>query len=213
MAIERNPNLVQQSDEELMTSFYAGDDDAFCELVRRHRQSLIKQAIHRLSGCRAARHEIAEDMVQLALMDVMRTKGSHTCWNAQRGSVLPWLRRILRNRVVSFQRSSKHQVTLESDLCSGSQSDGLALQASQLRPHDRPGNTEFEQAELEHLLQRAIHRLPVQHHAILRLSYWHGLSLLEVGGHVGLSPATVCRRLSDARDQLRAEMTRYRYLA
>ena len=74
---------------------------------------------------------------------------------------------------------------------------------------DGPVGKRMDDRELHQLLQAAIEQLPPQQQAVVRLKYWDGLTHDEVGARLGLSAATVCRRLETAREKLHSELAEY----
>ena len=201
----RNPKPHSNlTNEELLTLYYAGDDEAFTEFDNRHRSPLIRQAFRRLSSYLGGRWETANDLVSDTLVNVVRTKGrSANRWNPDRGPVVPWLQKMLLNRVISFQRSPKNKQVLDSDLRSVS-ADGQRVGIWNLLSKDAsPDTGNLEEAEIIQRLQPAIEKLPPQQQHIIHLKYWHDLTHAQIGAQVGLSPATVSRRLSAARKSLR----------
>jgi len=198
------------ADEELLDLYYAGDDEAFNEFDRRHRLSLTRRAYRRLSPYQGARWEMANDLASDTLLSVVRTKSRlKKRWNSERGPVAPWLQRVLQNRVISFQRSRKNKQVLDSDLhlilADGRASVVNLLTASEAQPE----NSDLEKAELLQRLQPAIEQLPPQQQHIIHLKYWDDLTHREIGAQVGLSAATVSRRLSEARNFLCSALAKF----
>ena len=203
MQIERTV-LKDLTDEELLTNYYAGDDEAFTEFDNRHRSNLIGSAFHRLSFRQGARQELANDFASDTLMNVVRTKQRPNArWNPQRGPVAPWLFRMLRNRVVSFQRSPQGKDVLDTDLRSSQDGQGSSVWDLLSSKEASPDIPPAQDDERLLLLQPVIEQLPQELQTIVRFKYWDDLSHQEIADRVGSSPATISRRLAKAHHILR----------
>ena len=90
--------MPEVSDQELIQKTRDGDDDAFCELVRRHQARLRGFAARYVSDP----HDV-DDLVQDAFVNAYnnldRFDLKHDFW--------PWLRTICKNRTFNFLRSRK----------------------------------------------------------------------------------------------------------
>jgi RNA polymerase sigma-70 factor (ECF subfamily) len=154
-----------------------GDEDAFCELVRRERSALLMTASAMLSD----RHE-AEDVAQEACIEAFR--GISGLRDPDR--FRPWIARIL-TRIAIRRRKSLRRRKPTGDLA--------RLPERRAPDHDR-----LDALVLE------VRRLPDKYRLPLSLHYLTGLSYREVAGVTGISVGRVKSRLHDARALLRRRL-------
>ena len=57
--------------------------------------------------------------------------------------------------------------------------------------HDEPYEQDFEKSELKDLIAKHLERLSKRQQIVLKLRFWHDLSLEDVGKHLGISPVRV----------------------
>jgi RNA polymerase sigma factor (sigma-70 family) len=57
--------------------------------------------------------------------------------------------------------------------------------------HDEPYEQDFEKSELKDLIAKHLERLSKRQQIVLKLRFWHDLSLEDVGKHLGISPERV----------------------
>jgi RNA polymerase sigma-70 factor (ECF subfamily) len=115
--------LGTQSDTRLVTLTREGSEDAFAEIVRRHRPGLLRFARSLGSG------ERSEDVVQDGLV---------RAWKALRRSdaeidLRPWLTTIVRNRALSAHASARHHEQLDETIDGVRQPGDYALLHEELR--------------------------------------------------------------------------------
>jgi RNA polymerase sigma-70 factor (ECF subfamily) len=99
--------LTSASDDELVASFRAGDDDAFAEMYRRHRGPLRSFAARVLLD----RQADADDVVQESF--IRARHGLRV--NDRPVALRPWLYMIVRNCAIDELRARRHIATLDND--------------------------------------------------------------------------------------------------
>ena len=158
----------------------SGDQDAFGELVRKHRAKAFEWAK------RIARDpHMAEDILQEAVLRAWR--GIARLERPAR--FLPWACAIVQN--VASDRARRAQ------LRRGRPLDEIAdPEVAERRPS--------EVARLR--LLAAIERLPAPLREVIELAYFAELTYREISGAIGVSVTTVNVRLGEARAALRAIM-------
>lgn len=115
--------LSTQSDERLVLLARGGSEDAFAEIVRRHRPGLLRLARSLGSGDRA------DDVVQDGLV---------RAWRALRSSdaeidLRPWLTTIVRNRALSAHAPNHTHDELDENIDGVPQPGDIVLMREQLR--------------------------------------------------------------------------------
>lgn len=167
--------------ESLVRAARAGDEEAFAELVRAERASLV-MAARIVTG---DRHE-AEDAAQEALVTAYRRL--ETLSDPAR--FRPWLSTILTR--VAIRRGKKlRRLSPSPDLDS------------------RPGPTSDRDARLDALLDEVV-RLPDKYRLLLSLFYLRGHTCREVAELTELTEQRVKSRLHRARELLRAKLEEVR---
>lgn len=163
----------------------AGDPAAFEALVREHAGTVcaISAAITR-DPVRA--EEVAQEVFVQA-------------WAGLRGlrnpdSFAPWLRQLTRNRAHDALRRVVRR-----------REDGADALVDRADPHADPHRA-LDTRQREAALWEALDQLPADHREVLILFYREGRSVKQVASLLELQPTTVRKRLSRARDVLRADV-------
>jgi RNA polymerase sigma-70 factor (ECF subfamily) len=168
--------LGTQSDARLVTLTREGSEDAFAEIVRRHRPGLLRFARALGSG------ERSEDVVQDGLV---------RAWKALRNSdaeidLRPWLTTIVRNRAMSSHATVRHHEELDETI------DGVR----------QPGDYALLHEELRSAVS-AVNSLPdTQRKALIR-SALDGESHETIAAELNTSPGAVRQLIFRARTGLR----------
>lgn len=181
-------------DAQLVARFRGGDEEAFVELMSRHRARVYASA-RRILGTHADAEEIAQDVFVRAYL------GLHTL--RDEASVSTWLYRITmnlsRNRYWYYRRRRREN-TLSLD---GEDETG--------RPHTTPpvdhGPTPCEAtmaSDLHAQLKCCFARLEAGHREILILRSVRNFSYDEIAHKLRINVGTVKSRISRARENLRA---------
>ncbi len=170
-----------QSDAALLRAHVAGDDHAFGELVRRHRDRLWAVALRTLGN-----PDDAADGLQDGLLNAFRRAGSY------RGdaAVTTWLHRIVVNACLDRMRRVSIRPT--SALDEDDHSQRLAA------PDADPADT----ASLRLDVQQALATLPPDQRVPLVLVDMEGYSVAETAKLLGVPPGTVKSRCARARAKL-----------
>ncbi len=162
-------------------------------------QSYLLRVCERAMGSAAEGEELLADLWG----ELLQREGRPGKIALYRGlaSLSTWLAAIVRRMAIDRQRRRQRRRRRE-------ELHGHTL-------HGRAGASPeagLLQAESQHLvatlLPEAMERLPPHERLVLRLSYWDGLTLREVGEIMGLDFSTVSRRLKNAREGLRRSLQR-----
>jgi RNA polymerase sigma-70 factor, ECF subfamily len=168
------------SDEALIRRIADGDQLAMRALFARHRVGLYRWLL-RIVGDEA----LAEDLLSEVFLDVWRRAASFEA----RSSVSTWLLAIARHKALSARR---RRTDAELD-------EGIA--ATVADPADDPEIVLQKKSQAE-LLRQSLARLSPEHGEVIDLVYYHGKSVKEVAGIVGVAEATVKTRMFYARKKL-----------
>ncbi len=175
---------VDIPDAELLRTYGAGDDDAFAELVRRHKDRLWAGALRTMRS-----PEEAADALQEALISASRRASQY------RGdaAVLTWLHRIVVNACLDRLRRDRIRTLqpLPDDL-----DRDLALVA-----RDEP-EREAALVEMRRDVIAALRELNADQRAALVLVDMEGYSVDEAAAILGCAPGTIKSRCARGRARL-----------
>lgn len=173
-------------DARLVTLFQRGDEDAFDELVERHRKRIYSLA------CRLASPAEAEDLSQEIFI------AAYKALPAFRGDsrFSTWLYRIAVHVCSHHLRKRRLDVT-----------DLDEQEADWHRDHD-PERTAMS-SELQTQVRDAIENLPYKLRVVVVLRDLHGLSYEEIAQIAGIPIGTVRSRLHYATQKLEAALRPY----
>ena len=175
------------SDESLMAAHLAGDQAAFCELVRRYGDGVLGYLFH-MTGNRSQ----AEDLFQETFKRVHEK--AHTF---RGGRFKSWLFTIATRAAIDSRR--RRRLTLvsldQADDCDEENSSQVRTLADNNAAD--PAN-ELVKEEQKQQVRRAIEALPVKQRAALVLAYYQQLSYQEVAQVMGCSIGSVKTHMSRA---------------
>lgn len=180
----------QSSDSELVALSLAGEDRAFAEIVRRHRDALFRVALASLGNADDALDAV-QDVFVAAHAALRRFDGVRP--------LRPWLAAIAVNRCRDLARRRRVRRFLAFALPIDGAVETIAL--------DVP-SAEAEAADREELDRtvKAIAALPAALREPLVLHTLSGLSQAETAATLAISEKAVETRLRRARQQLRAAL-------
>jgi RNA polymerase sigma-70 factor (ECF subfamily) len=178
---------AEESDEQLMRRFQAGDAPAFETLVRRHRTPVFSFLL-RLTGDRAR----AEDLCQEAFLRVVRGAAEWT----PRARFQTWLYAIARNQAVDEARRQAFR-----------RADPLDAAPLAATAADGPGpDRGAESALLRPKLEAALAGLPEEQREVFLLREYAGLRFHEIASVTGVPENTVKSRMRYALEGLRERL-------
>jgi len=186
----------QDSDEDLMLAYGAGEAGAFDTLYARHKGGVYRYILRQ---CRNA--GIADELFQDVWMNAIRVRASY----APTAKFTTWIYTLAHNRIVDHWRAAGHMKVASID----DDENGDARDLVESIPgaaNDEP-ETRVLSGELGAQLREALDALPdEQRHAFL-LQYEGGLSLAEIAELTGAGMETVKSRLRYATAKLRGALS------
>jgi RNA polymerase sigma-70 factor (ECF subfamily) len=178
----------------------AGDQAAFVQIMRFHNQRLFRLAM----GIIGEPAE-AEDVLQESYVRAFYALESY----GGRGSLGAWLARIVRNEAIDRVRarnSRRNHIAIESELEPAYAED--ADPVSDFNPStDMDPQALAQTADVKHLLEHAIQRLPETFRTAFVMREVEGLSVEETAEYLEIPPATVKTRTFRARTLLRSYLS------
>jgi RNA polymerase sigma-70 factor (ECF subfamily) len=180
------------TDEKLLTEASRGDEAAFLELYRRHRDAVFRFA-YRVLGSIESAEDIAHDCFLSLIQQPHR-------FDPARGSLRTYLFGAARNLAMKHFRRTGHDVSV--DELPNESFESLMTEAKQ------PLHQLLDE-EVALLVQRAVALLPPLQREALVLFEYEELSLAEVACVVSADVGTVKARLYRARQSLKRSLAGY----
>ena len=178
---------IREDDSALVLRMQRRDPLALAELYDRYGRlaySLILRVV-RDTG-------IAEDLVQETFLRVWnRVNG----FDAQKGSIGPWLLAVARNRAIDYLRSAGGR---ERNAMEYEESDHPALYCDMEK--------DILASDKARIVRSALDKLPPNHRQVIELAYFEGLSQTEMAERMGQPLGTVKTWVRTALKNLRDEL-------
>jgi RNA polymerase sigma-70 factor, ECF subfamily len=181
------------SDSQLVARAQGGDQDAFADLVRRHRNHVFRLALSILGQGFSAE---AEDVAQEVFLKVHHALPSFR-GDAEVGS---WIYRITFNQTVNLKARARYQRPHLDDTVLSH------LVTAEPGPHSL-----LETAQRDQSLALCIQTLPEVYQSALRLYYWMGASVAEVAALLDVPENTAKSYLHRARQLLQGILKKKGY--
>ena len=185
----------QDSDEDLMLAYGAGEAGAFDTLYARHKGGVYR---YLLRQCRNA--GIADELFQDVWMNAIRVRASY----APTAKFTTWIYTLAHNRLVDHWRATGQMKIASID----DDENGEARDIVESIPgaaNDEP-ETRALSGELGAQLRDALDALPDEQRDAFLLQYEGGLSLAEIAELTGVGMETVKSRLRYATAKLRSAL-------
>ena len=191
---------MRRSDEELMTRYREGNQDAFEALYRKYEKPLL-DFIYRMVMNAAD----AENLCQETFFRVVRAKKKYRAT----ARFKTWLFQIALNLCRDRLRRMKHRSHLSLDAPVPSQ-DGEALELQELIPNPAPDPAKYaETDELEAIVQKAIGSLPEDQRLVVILKEYQELRFSDIAEIMNCPIGTAKSLNHRAHDKLRKILARY----
>lgn len=174
-------NLKSLSDQELVTAYANGDNEAFDTLLLRHKTRLFNYIFQMVRD-----RDISDDIFQETFVKAITTikQGRYN----DMGKFSAWLYRIARNLVVDTFRAEKNEGSLSTD-----DTDYDILNRRELA-EDTIEDVMVD-LQIEEDLRRLIDELPDVQREVLNLRYYRELSFKEIAELTGVSINTALGRM------------------
>lgn len=196
------------TDIELMQRSIQGDRLALERLLVRHHAKLIQQ-IRAQMGARLQGRVTAEDLFQQTCVEILR--GIHRFEIRDEESVLGWLSRIARNRVLDAAKAASSRETTWAQQVDGTKMESIDDIFLQLAASLSTASNKLHREEMEAAIRQAVESLehPSQRLAVA-LYYLEGKSLAEVAQAMNMTTNAVRAHLHRAKAQLAIALARFR---
>lgn len=171
--------LVKLADEQLVSLFATGENEAFDVLLTRHKSKIYSYIFYIVRD-----RELAEDIFQETFMKAIVTikQGRYS----ENGKFAAWISRIAHNLIIDFFRQDK-------DENSTSCEDSGVLNNSRFSV----GTVEDEmiQLQIRSDIRKIIRNLPANQREVLVMRYYKNLSFKEIAEITGVSINTALGRM------------------
>ncbi len=183
------------NDSELVSLYKVGNEEAFEELVERHK-SRVYTSIYLI----VKDNYLAEDILQETFIKTINTI-KHGKYNEE-GKFLPWIMRIAHNLSVDYFRKNKRFPTVVME-------DGSRV-FNTLEFSEESYETTQIKKEMHSKVRDLVHQLPETQKQVLIMRHYMGYSFQEIADNTGVSINTALGRMRYALINLRKQMDRYK---
>lgn len=181
------------SDSTLVSQYIQGNEEAFAELIKRHK-SKVYSTIYLIVKDRY----LAEDLLQDVFIKVIhKMKGGQ--YNDE-GKFLPWVVRIAHNLAIDYFRRNKRYPTIVMD-------EGMNIFDSLSFSEDSTESIQIK-GENEALIRSLIQKLPESQREVVLMRHFSDMSFQEIADSTGVSINTALGRMRYALINLRKELTK-----
>jgi RNA polymerase sigma-70 factor (ECF subfamily) len=189
--------LSNISDQELVSQYLNGNENAFEALLRRHQQKVFSKIFFMVN-----KQELAEDLFQETFLKVINTlKGGR--YNEE-GKFLPWVLRIAHNLVIDHFRREKKNQTISPNI-GGAEDDFDLFQI--IQNDDENVEDLMIKDEVEKDLINLLEYLPEEQRQVVYMRHFQDLSFKEISENTEVSINTALGRMRYALINLRKIMT------
>ena len=179
------------SDSQLISLYKNGNEDAFAELVSRHKNKIFTTIYMIVKD-----HSLAEDLLQETYVKVVNTVKSGR-YNEE-GKFLPWVSRIAHNLAIDHFRKAKRYPTIVME--DGSNVfNSLEFSEESIEDRQIKENTHA-------LLRELIKELPDSQREVLMMRHYMQMSFQEIAEVTDVSINTALGRMRYALINLRKKM-------
>lgn len=182
----RDPPAVSDPDVALMLAFAKGQEDAFVELYRRHRNRIVSFT-RRMLGDQAQ----AEEAAQEVFLKLYRARAGYQ----PKSRFSTFLYRIAANHCLNLRARLEHKLVQrnhDAENCT--------------EPETTDQHQKLAQKELRAALSAALAKLPDRQRAALLLVHYEGLSYREAADSIDVSEGAVKSLIHRARAALTTEL-------
>ncbi len=182
--------VMDRTDEELISDYCQGDEEAFSELVERHLKGVYSFVLRFVGDAQEA-----EDVVQETFLKAWK---SAKMYKKESSRFKTWILRIARNSAIDFLRKRKHVPFSEFDT-----EDGQNIFAETIPDPTPLADEIFAKGQDGEVLNQAILKLPLETREVLVLHYTNGLTFGEIGNLLNQPQNTIKSRHHRALQSLR----------
>jgi RNA polymerase sigma-70 factor, ECF subfamily len=187
--------MTGRSDVELMLALKGGDENAFTELVDRHRDAVVNLTYRYLGN-----KSDAEDLAQEVFLKVYRARSRYE----PAAKFTTWLYRVAANACLNEVRDRRRRPTFGASPFEGEDASFPAADRAASSPLE-----EAERSEMREQVRMALAGLPERQRMALLLNKFHGLGYEELADSLEMTVPAVKSLLVRARENVRLRIEPY----
>ena len=184
-------NRISLDDSQLLSAYVKGDEEAFAELVERHKDRVFTAILLIVKD-----RYLAEDLMQEVFIKAIRTLKSGK-YNEE-GKFLPWILRIAHNLAIDQFRKDKRYPTIVME-------DGSSVFNTLEFSEESIENKQIKQ-DTYNLLKKYVQELPEAQKEVLVMRHYMQRSFQEIADVTGGSINTALGRMRYALINLRKKL-------
>ena len=171
----------EQSDDQLITLYVDGKNEAFDELLERHKDRIFMYIYHSVKN-----EELANDLFQDTFVKAITTikQGRYV----ENGHFAAWVTRIAHNLIIDYYRQVRNE-----NLQSTDDTDFNILNRKELSDVTIEDNLVMSQIHSD--VRRLIRTLPRSQREVLVMRYYKNMSFKEIADTTGVSINTALGRM------------------
>jgi RNA polymerase sigma factor (sigma-70 family) len=178
----------ETSDNQLITSFLAGNEFCLEQLIRRHQKKVFTSILILVKD-----KELAEDLFQDTFIKVINTLRSGNY--QEEGKFLPWVIRIAHNLVIDYFRKNKRMPMVRD-------TEEYSIM-DQIRLTDDNVEEKLVITQIHHQVRQLIEHLPVDQREVVIMRHYADMSFKEIAEITNVSINTSLGRMRYALINLR----------
>lgn len=184
--------LLKLSDQDLVSLYIKGNEDALEVVINRHRARIFSYIIATIKD-----KTLAEDFFQDTFIKVIKTlRGGR--YNEE-GKFLPWVMRIAHNLMIDYFRKAKRFRAVR-----GRNSDNEEIDIfNTIRNEDLNIEELLVKDQVRSDVKELIERLPTEQKEVVKLRYYYDMSFKEISEFTDVSINTALGRMRYALINLR----------
>ena len=190
--------------DQLLLRFEQGDTSARDQLLRRHRQRLLRMVEVRMDANLVSRVD-PSDVVQDALIEAVDRLAEYA--RCRPIPFYPWLRKIALERLIDLHRAhvkaQRRSVDREEPWEGGLSDQSVAHLADQLIGKQSPASAQLIRREMHQRVRKALDRLPQWDREIIVLRFLEQLSIGEIAAALEISETAAKSRHRRALQRIR----------
>ena len=184
--------LLKLSDQDLVSLYIKGNEDALEIIINRHRSRIFSYIIATIKD-----KTLAEDFFQDTFIKVIKTlRGGR--YNEE-GKFLPWVMRIAHNLMIDYFRKAKRFRSVR-----GRNSDNEEIDIfNTIRNEELNIEELLVKDQVRNDVKELIERLPTEQKEVVKLRYYYDMSFKEISEFTDVSINTALGRMRYALINLR----------
>ncbi len=194
-SLDKKNNQYFYSDEQLISRFQSGDENAYIELVNRYKDRLTNFVFYFIKD-----EEQTDDIVQETFIKLYEKKHYYR----QIAKFSTWIYTIARNLANTELRKKKRKKIMYLSQMSSQKND------YELTSDSPEINKQFENEFLMKNIHASIDKLPENYKSVIILRDIQELSYDEISGIVGVPLGTVKSRINRARLKLQVDLEKFK---